>query len=208
MQMNNNITFEEAKRFVEGLGNPGDSWLRHSFKVAEASGRIADALVSAGVELDVEFVRIAALFHDAGRSEGHGYLHGWAGFEILKKAGLEKYARQSVTHWLKGRSIKAVLSESVNLDEKFIKEIFEESRAGDFELSDKIISLADSITKFDEFSTVEERYGEARLRYGDSLWLRTNEKISHEIKKEFDALIGRNIYDLFPEISGKGGAIK
>jgi HD superfamily phosphohydrolase YqeK len=197
------ITIGDALRFVEGLANPGEPWLVHSRKVAEAAGRIAVALRSSGVPLDVEEITAMALFHDVGRSLDHGHLHGWSGFKILKDAGLCDYARTCVSHWLKGRSVEVVLDESEFLEEDFVRSVFKEAGVSEFTLADKIVSLADSMTRLDEITTVADRYAEARTRYGDSQWMRTNERISLEIKNEFDAIIGRDIYELFPEIKKK-----
>ncbi len=196
----NKITFEQAAEFVKSLAQPGERWLAHSEKTAEVAFRVAGALKDAGLDVDPDEVSIMAVFHDVGRSRGHGHLHGWSGFEMLKEKGLARYAKACVSHWLKGRDVETVLREGSVLDEDFVRHVFRETGCGDFSLAEKIVSLADSMTIDDVVTTVRERYREARGRYGDSEWMATNERISLEIKSEFDSLLKSDAYGLFPEI--------
>lgn len=194
------MTYDDALEYLKKHAANGESWFDHSVACAGAAGRIADALAEKGVEADPERVRICALFHDIGRSLSHGHLHGWSGWELLSGDGLECYGKSCISHWLKGRSIDETISEAAALDEEFVRHVFEQTGCGEFTIEEKIVSLADSMTSFDKIVSVGDRYSEARSRYADSDWLSTNERISEETKAEFDAILGFDLYDLFPEI--------
>lgn len=192
-------SFDQAKDFFASHAEASDEWVTHSFKVAEVTGRIAKALIDAGADVDAEDLRIKGLFHDIGRSRDHGYLHGWSGYQLLEDAGLLRFAKPCVAHWLKGRAITEVMREGAALDEELVRHIFELTGCAQFDLDEKIVSLADSMTSFNKIVTVRERYREARTRYGESDWLDTNERISEEIKAELDRMLGYDLYSLFDE---------
>ena len=194
------MDYEYALEFTRSLVRECGRWLMHSEKTAEVAQVIASALLKSGIDIDIEKIRIMALFHDVGRSIGHGMFHGWDGFVILKEHGLEDYAKCAVSHWLKGRTMEHALREGSEISQTFIEQVFRDARCAEFSLEDKIVSLADSMTSFVSITSVEDRYNEARLRYGESAWLDTNEKVSLEIKKEFDKLLGYDLYLLFKEI--------
>lgn len=194
------MNYQEALGFLHRLAPEEEGWVTHSVKTAEAAFRISKALRDAGSDTDPERVRVEALLHDVGRSEGHGHLHGWSGYKLMKEQGLEEYARPCVSHWLKGRTPEEIMHESPALDPEFVDHVFRVTGCAEFTLDERIVALADSMTSFDLFVTVRERYRDARIRYGESDWLDTNERISEEIKSEFDRALGRDLYELFPEI--------
>jgi len=187
-------TWEEAEELLNSLASADEPWVRHSRKTSEVAGRIADALAEAGHKVDPVHVRICGLLHDVGRSVDHGFLHGWEGYQIMMERGFGAYAKCCVSHWFKGRSKKLIHEENVSLETALLeKDIYDEVGAGTFELDEKIVALADSMTMIESVVSIDERYDEAEERYGVSPWITGNRRISHALKAEFDTLLG---YDL------------
>ncbi len=75
-------------------------------RVLEHSRRVRDKAVSLAEkikEVDLNFIKTAALLHDIGRfiyppGRRNGILHGVEGAKILRKEGLPKHARVAETH--------------------------------------------------------------------------------------------------------------
>ncbi len=151
--------------------------------------------------MDIDYIVLGALLHDIGRSVDCGTLHGWEGFKLLAQTPFRRYASPCVTHWLKGRSRQQILDEG-DMSPELVTEIMS---AGNFEelgLEDRIICIADAMARGDEVVTVKDRYIEARKRYGSNPWIETNEKLTLEFKDEIDILLIRDLYSLFPKLSG------
>jgi hypothetical protein len=145
-------------------------------------------------------VVVGALLHDVGRGIDCGTLHGWEGFKMLSGTQFRRYAGPCVTHWLKGRSFEQIEDEG-DLPLETVCEIL---RAGNFEempLEDRIICVADAMAQSDEVVPIEDRYVDARERYGTNAWIETNERLTLEFKKELDDLLETDLYSLFPGLS-------
>jgi len=113
-----------------------NSIFEHSLAVSKNARKIAAKIKSNGYDVDVNFVEIAALLHDIGRSETHGVMHGIEGAKIiLKLLGDEKISRVCETHIGAGIT-KDEAKELGLLKKDYLPETLEE----------KIIAHADNIT--------------------------------------------------------------
>ena len=63
-------------------------------------------------------------------------------------------------------------------------------------LSEKIISVADSLVRHDQLVPLDERYRDARERYGASRWIGDNERLTRLFIQEIEAHLGSPLYDL------------
>jgi putative nucleotidyltransferase with HDIG domain len=194
-------TWEEAEELLRSLAPPDEPWIHHSPRTSEVAGRIADALAEAGQNLDPAYIRICGLLHDVGRSVDHGFLHGWEGYRIMMERGFGAYAKCCVSHWFKGRSKKLIHDENISLETALLEQdIYDEVGADTFELDEKTVALADSMTLVEKVVTIDERYDEAEERYGISPWITGNRRISHALWEEFSTLLGYDLETLFPEL--------
>jgi len=116
--------------------NSEDSVFEHSLAVSVKAKSIAGKIRENGYDVDVNFVEIAAILHDIGRSKTHGIRHGIEGAEIiLKLLGDEKLAGVCERHI--GAGITKSEAKALGLPEKdYLPETLEE----------KIIAHADNLT--------------------------------------------------------------
>lgn len=107
-------TVEQARERLRSLG-AAPRLLQHTVLVGEAANALLDALAAAGVPCDPHFVRLGALFHDAGKIAhpaelaASGHAHEPAGEALLLEAGVEPaLAHCCVSHasWADGASFE------------------------------------------------------------------------------------------------------
>jgi hypothetical protein len=138
-----------------------------------------------------------ALLHDIGREVSVGTLHGWYGYLLLSKdKNLISCARYCITHWLKGRTEKEILEQS-SLPENLVKKIL---RKGDFvnlSYEDIVVCVADAMAQDDVLVDIENRYEDARRRYGDTVWVNENYRKTLEFKSRLESILGCSLYSLF-----------
>ena len=113
-----------------------ESVVRHSRKVADFAGRIADALFKSGLAIHAELVRAGALLHDLAKGQSK---HAEAGAAILRDLGMPAVADVVAAH--------TEMEFSGTIDER------------------SIVYLADKLTLGDRFVTLEERFGPALDRF-------------------------------------------
>ncbi len=129
------------------FNNSGDnSVVNHSLAVSNNARRIAKKIKENGYEVDVNFIEIAALLHDIGRSKSHGTMHGIIGAKIIMdELGDEKIARVCKTHI--GAGIAKDETKKLQLPkEDYLPETLEE----------KIIAHADNITFGTELAGIDK----------------------------------------------------
>ncbi len=119
---------------------------------------------------------------------------------MLSATPFRIYSGPCVTHWLKGRNLEQIEDEG-DLSSETVHEILSAGNFEDMPLEDKVICVADAMARSDEVVTIEERYVDARERYGSNAWVETNERLTLEFKKELDDLLETDLYSLFPELS-------
>lgn len=186
-----------AYALLDELSNPDDLWRMHSLKVAELCGALAGHLLRARPELpiDCETMRALAVLHDIGRSRDHGVKHPAEGMRLLVDRGLEHLAKPCITHWLKGRSREELEKEPYFQPDR-LDSLYGRFELDSFTLRDKIISIVDSVVHRDELVPLEVRYRKIRERYGDSEWMRENEKITKRHIEELEAVLKQPLYPL------------
>jgi uncharacterized protein len=93
------ISEEEARDLLARHVPLDETWGAHSMTVARLAGRIADALLAAGVDVDPALARTGGLLHDIGRGVTHdGIMHCWEGSRMLIAWGQPLLARFCVVH--------------------------------------------------------------------------------------------------------------
>ncbi len=105
--------------------------LEHCKTVSEHAKKIAEEK-----DADSEFVEVAGLLHDIGRTVTHSVRHGVAGAELMRSLGEEKIARVCETHIGAGLTKEEAVENGLP-EKNFIPETLEE----------KIIAHADNETK-------------------------------------------------------------
>jgi putative nucleotidyltransferase with HDIG domain len=115
-----------------------DAVVRHSRKVAEVAGKIADALSEAGLAIKPELVRAGALLHDLAKGQPD---HAQAGAAILRDLGMPKVAHVVAAH--------TEMEFAGTIDER------------------AIVYLADKLTGGDRLVTLDERFRRALDRFRD-----------------------------------------
>jgi len=186
-----------ARSLLEECSQPGEPWDKHCIKVAKTALVIATSLlrVDPHLPIDTETVEAGALLHDIGRCRAQGVEHPRCGMELLFERGLDHLAKPCISHWLKGKSRKELEKEPY-FNSSRLDALFHAFDLNTMTLSEKIISTADSLVRHDMLVGLKERYRDARERYGDSQWLRDNERISAGFIDEIEGILGYSLDDL------------
>jgi putative nucleotidyltransferase with HDIG domain len=186
---------QTARTLLDRVSSSDELWRRHCIEVARVARRIADGVVNARPDLPVDPVTVeaSALVHDIGRSRDQGVGHPEAGMDLLMEHGCKHLAKPCISHWLKGRS-HASLSRDPFFSMERLEKLWRIFDLDVFTCSEKIISVADSLVQHDVLVRLDERYREARERYGDSRWMRDNEEITETLIKELEGYLGESLY--------------
>lgn len=184
-----------AKKLLFDLSSPEDLWRKHCIEVARVARSIADGVVARRPDLpvDPETVEASGLVHDIGRSRDQGVGHPEAGVELLIRHGMKHLAKPCISHWLKGRS-RAFLSRDPFFSQARLDTLHRIFDLDVFTCSEKIVSVADSLVRHDTLVRLEERYRDARERYGDSRWMRDNEEITAALIEELEGYLEQGLY--------------
>ncbi|MCD6523250.1 MAG: TIGR00295 family protein [Candidatus Diapherotrites archaeon] len=144
------ITEDEALLILREEGVP-ENVIEHSKTVAREAVRIANHILPNGINVDVDFVRIAALLHDIGRSRSHGIDHGVIGAEILRARGLPKFADVAERHI--GAGITAEEAKQLGLPERDMVPVTIEEKiiahADNIVMGNKVVSIDETLKKFE-----------------------------------------------------------
>ena len=127
----------------------------HSLAVSKNAMRIARRLKEQGYDVDLDFIEIASLLHDIGRSKTHGIRHGIEGSKILKESNLSRFSKVCETHI--GGGITREEARMLGLPERdYLPKSLEE----------KIIAHADNITIGTETVSIEKTVEKLQKRLG------------------------------------------
>lgn len=108
-----------------------------------------------GYDIDPNFVEIAALLHDIGRSKTHSIKHGIEGAKILRREGLEKFAKVCERHI--GAGISKEEAYSLGMPKRnFIPKSLEE----------KVIAHADNLISGDRKVDINETISYLKKKLG------------------------------------------
>lgn len=146
----NMLEYESALNILDTYSKGAD-WARHCVAVSQLAAHLSSIFVKK-YDINIEFLRSAALLHDIGRYNTHDpILHGVEGYTLLIKLGYPREAFVCVSHVLYG--LNSEEAQQYGLPEKdFVPRSFEE----------KLIPLVDFLIEFDKPTTLDKRF--ARLR--------------------------------------------
>jgi dihydrofolate reductase len=186
-----------AKSILKDSGslNPGP-WVEHSIQVGRAARLIAEHVPG----LKGETAEVLGTLHDIGRRVGVTSMrHSIDGYRFLKEKGYEKAARICITHSFPYKNIDAVFGkwdcsgEEYKLVEQYLNSI-------EFDDYDKLIQLCDALALPEGYCLIEKRIVDVAMRYGLNPYVIDKWKVTFEIQKYFEKVIGNSIYTLLPGV--------
>jgi len=128
-------------------------WMKHCEAVSQLSTYYGN-LFSETIDVDLEFLKAAALLHDIGRYKTHDpILHGIEGYRLLKRLGYPREAHFAASHILFGLTSKEAHQYGFPRDPLAPK---------DFE--EKLITITDFLIEFDKATTLNSRFASLRER--------------------------------------------
>jgi hypothetical protein len=178
-----------------------DSWRAHCLQVSAAARHLAELITSQGHPVDVEKVAVLGIMHDLGRSRGHTIRHGIEGYLLAQAEGFEEEGRICLAHILKGRTLKqgvrlGMLTEAEEM--QFGQNVY--WKAGP-SLEERIVILADAMMSNTGLATIEQKYANARRRYGGQPHHYEDEAWVKGVAAEIDKLLGMFAYDALQELA-------
>ncbi|WDL89922.1 HD domain-containing protein [Bacillus sp. HNR-4] len=183
--------------------NPGP-WFEHSINVAQATENIIIELIKNGYNLDADIAYNAALLHDIGRYKGFtkSVIHSYDGYMYLNDLGYTGNAVICVTHSFpcKNEHIDIAAEWSLVPDHMRIQLVEILIEHCNYDLYNKVITLCDALADADGFTTLERRLISVGLRHGTTSHTSLHWKGFYAIKKELEALIGKSIYTVLPDV--------
>ncbi|EEK89033.1 MULTISPECIES: HD domain-containing protein [Bacillus] len=183
--------------------NPGP-WFEHSLHVAHATENIIIELIKKGYKLDADIAYNAALLHDIGRYKGFtkSVIHSYDGYMYMNDLGYTGNAVICVTHSFpcKNEHINIAAEWSLVPDHMRSRLVEILNEHCNYDLYNKVITLCDALADADGFTTLERRLISVGLRHGTTSHTSLHWKGFYAIKKELEALIGKSIYTVLPDV--------
>ncbi|HDR4883529.1 HD domain-containing protein [Bacillus cereus] len=183
--------------------NPGP-WFEHSLHVAHATENIIIELIKKGYKLDADIAYNAALLHDIGRYKGFtkSVIHSYDGYMYMNDLGYTGNAVICVTHSFpcKNEHINIAAEWSLVPDHMRSRLVEILNEHCNYDLYNKVITLCDALADADGFTTLERRLISVGLRHGTTSHTSLHWKGFYAIKKELEALIGKIIYTVLPDV--------
>lgn len=183
--------------------NPGP-WFEHSINVAQATENIIIELIKNGYNLNADIAYNAALLHDIGRYKGFtkSVIHSYDGYMYMNDLGYTGNAVICVTHSFpcKNEHIDIAAEWSLVPDHMRIQLVEILNEHCNYDLYNKVITLCDALADADGFTTLERRLISVGLRHGTTSHTSLHWKGFYAIKKELEALIGKSIYTVLPDV--------
>ncbi|EEM83587.1 HD domain-containing protein [Bacillus thuringiensis] len=183
--------------------NPGP-WFEHSLHVAHATENIIIELIKKGYKLDADIAYNAALLHDIGRYKGFtkSVIHSYDGYMYMNDLGYTGNAVICVTHSFpcKNEHIDIAAEWSLVPDHMRSRLVEILNEHCNYDLYNKVITLFDALADADGFTTLERRLISVGLRHGTTSHTSLHWKGFYAIKKELEALIGKSIYTVLPDV--------
>ena len=183
--------------------NPGP-WFEHSINVAQATENIIIELIKNGYNLDADIAYNDALLHDIGRYKGFtkSVIHSYDGYMYMNDLGYTGNAVICVTHSFpcKNEHIDIAAEWGLVPDHMRIQLVEILNEHCNYDLYNKVITLCDALADADGFTTLERRLISVGLRHGTTSHTSLHWKGFYAIKKELEALIGKSIYTVLPDV--------
>ncbi|MEW4150219.1 HD domain-containing protein [Bacillus thuringiensis] len=183
--------------------NPGP-WFEHSLHVAHATENIIIELIKKGYKLDADIAYHAALLHDIGRYKGFtkSVIHSYDGYMYMNDLGYTGNAIICVTHSFPCKNEHIDIAAEWSLVPHHMRSRLVEilNEHCNYDLYNKVITLCDALADADGFTTLERRLISVGLRHGTTSHTSLHWKGFYAIKKELEALIGKSIYTVLPDV--------
>ncbi|EOO34779.1 metal-dependent phosphohydrolase [Bacillus cereus VD133] len=183
--------------------NPGP-WFEHSLHVAHATENIIIELIKKGYKLDADIAYNAALLHDIGRYKGFtkSVIHSYDGYMYMNDLGYTGNAVICVTHSFPCKNEHIDIAAEWRLVPDHMRSRLVEilNEHCNYDLYNKVITLCDALADADGFTTLERRLISVGLRHGTTSHTSLHWKGFYAIKKELEALIGKSIYTVLPDV--------
>ncbi|OPA30118.1 phosphohydrolase [Bacillus cereus] len=183
--------------------NPGP-WFEHSLHVAHATENIIIELIKNGYNLDADIAYNAALLHDIGRYKGFtkSVIHSYDGYMYMNDLGYTGNTVICVTHSFpcKNEHIDIAAEWSLVPDHMRSRLVEILNEHCNYDLYNKVITLCDALADAGGFTTLERRLISVGLRHGTTSHTSLHWKGFYAIKKELEALIGKSIYTVLPDV--------
>ena len=179
---------------IAGELNPG-VWTDHCKYAAQAAELIAGAS-----GMDAEKAYVCGLLHDIGRRTGIAQMrHIIDGYDYMMSKGWDEVARICLTHSFPIPDIEKDLSKVDITEEQyaFVRTFLE---GIEYDFYDKLIILCDGLADKYGLCILEKRHVDIARRYGVFPFTVERWNKTYDYKDEFEAIIGRSIYTLFPNI--------
>jgi len=190
---------EQAIALLNKHCSGDDSWRGHCFHVSAAARRLAELISRQGHRVNIEKAAVLGMMHDLGRSRGHTIRHGVEGYLLAQAEGCEEEGRICLAHILKGRRLQqgvrlGMLTEAE--EKQFGQNVY--WKAGP-SLEEKIVILADAMMSDTGLATIEQKYANARRRYGGQPHHYEDEAWVKGVAAEIEQLLGMSPYDALQE---------
>jgi uncharacterized protein len=180
-QSNNNFTNsyptkEEAIQIMKKLGL-ATNIINHELAVMRRARDISHNITK--LDVNIELVKIGAIFHDIGRIKSHGMDHGPIGGKMLRILGIsENIALITERHTMAGITVEEAKQFDLPL-QSYLPESIEE----------KIVCLADKYFMGTKNVSIEQRFQRWIDKYGKTTFLRNHLQRAKDLEEEILALI-------------------
>jgi uncharacterized protein len=193
------VNREEAITLLKKHCSTDDSWCAHCLQVSAAARRLAELISHQGHPVDIQRVAVLGLIHDLGRSRAHTIRHGVEGYLLAQDEGFEEDGRICLVHILKGRTLQQGVS--LGMLTQAEEKQFQDNAywEGSPTLEEKIVILADALMSDTGLATIEQKYANARLRYGAQPHHHEDEVWVKGVAAEIGRLLGVSPYDALQE---------
>lgn len=187
------LTAEKALELIENFRNKMEDtgWIDHCICVGNSAGKIAESL-----KLDVDKAKTLGYIHDIGKGIGEFKNHVMNGYKYIKELGYDdEYANICLTHSYLNNDVNCTAGgfpKDIPFRTEFIK-------THEYTIYEKIINLCDLMCKA-KVMTLEKRLIDLIVRKGVYENTVYHIKEAQKLKKEFDEMLGFNVYELFPDI--------
>ena len=190
---------EQAIALLNKHCSADDSWSAHCLQVGAVARRLAELVSQRGQPVNVERAEVLGLLHDLGRSQEHSLRHGIEGYLLAQAEGFEPEGRICLAHILKGRTLQegVKLGMLTQAEEKQIgQKVY---WTGSPSLEERIVILADALISDTGLATIEQKYANARRRYGGQPHHYEDEAWVNAVAAEIEQLLGISPYEALQE---------
>jgi hypothetical protein len=190
------VNREDALALLKQYASSYASWHGHCLQVGTASRCLAELISQRGHAVDAERATVSGLLHDLGRSRGHDLRHGIEGYLLARAEGHEEEGRMCLVHILKGRTLEQGIELGM-LTEEERQELQESGQQFErLSLEERIACVADAMMSDTGLASIEEKYANARRRYGGRPHHYEDEAWVTGVAAELAELLGEAPYEV------------